>query len=311
MVGDLYAPGDPRVDVAFTIFYMGINVGALIAPLICSTFGEDPAWGWRYGYAAAGCGMLISVAIQATLAERFIGDIGTVPAATRSAIAHGGNDGPLTREERDRLRVVFMLFVFIVLFWSAFEQAGGLMNLYAAEKTERVVGDFEIPAGWFQSLNPLFVILRALPFSWLWSRLGAQGRNPATPRKMVLGLILTGLGFVALVGAVFDQADGGKASLWWLVLAYMLHTAGELCISPVGLAMITRLAPLRLASLMMGVWFLINFVANWLAGIIGSYAESLGELTIFGGLAVVLFVFAVLLWLISPLLVRWMHGAER
>jgi POT family proton-dependent oligopeptide transporter len=136
------------------------------------------------------------------------------------------------------------------------------------------------------------------------------GRNPATPRKMVLGLVLTGIGFLAMVGAVYEHAATGKASMMWLVVAYFFHTTGELCISPVGLSMVTKLAPLRLASLMMGVWFLINFVANWLAGIIGSYAESLGELAIFGGLAATLFVFAVVLWLLSGTLVRWMHGAE-
>src|SRR5512139_3770363 len=127
---------------------------------------------------------------------------------------------------------------------------------------------------------------------------------------MVFGLVLTGIGFLWMVGAVYDQAAHGKASMSWLVLAYLFHTMGELCISPVGLSMITRLAPLRLASLMMGVWFLINFFANWLAGVIGSFAESLGELAIFGGLAGALFVFALLLWLLSGTLVRWMHGAE-
>jgi len=197
-----------------------------------------------------------------------------------------------------------------VLFWAAFEQAGGLMNIYAQEKTDRMIGNFEVPAGWFQSLNPLFIVLLAPLFSAAWSRLGKSGRNPATPRKMVLGLVLTGIGFLAMVAAALESAGGGKAAMSWLVIAYFFHTTGELCISPVGLSMVTKLAPLRLASLMMGVWFLINFVANWLAGIIGSYAEHFGELSIFGGLAGTLFVFAVVLWLLSGTLVRWMHGAE-
>jgi POT family proton-dependent oligopeptide transporter len=173
-----------------------------------------------------------------------------------------------------------------------------------------MVGSFEVPAGWFQSLNPLFIVLLAPIFSAMWGRLGKSGRNPATPRKMVLGLVLTGIGFLAMVAAVYEHAATGKASMWWLVIAYFFHTTGELCISPVGLSMVTKLAPLRLASLMMGVWFLINFFANWIAGIIGSFAESLGELAIFGGLAATLFIFAVVLWLLSGLLVRWMHGAE-
>jgi POT family proton-dependent oligopeptide transporter len=310
MVGDLYAEGDARRDGAFTIFYMGINAGAFLAPLICSTLGENPALGWRYGYFAAGVGMVLSVIIQLAFARRFLGEVGTVPAAKRSLAASGGKHAPLTAEETDRLRVIFMLFVFVVLFWAAFEQAGGLMNIYAQEKTDRMIGAFEVPAGWFQSLNPLFIVLLAPIFSSMWGRLGAVGRNPATPRKMVFGLVLTGIGFLAMVAAVYEHAATGKASMMWLVIAYFFHTMGELCISPVGLSMVTKLAPLRLASLMMGVWFLINFVANWLAGIIGSYAESLGELAIFGGLAGTLFLFAVILWMLSGMLVRWMHGAE-
>ncbi len=310
MVGDLYPEGDARRDGAFTIFYMGINAGAFLAPLICSTLGEDPTYGWRAGYFAAGVGMVLSVIIQLALANRYLGDVGVKPAAARALANSGGKKEPLTPEETDRLRVIFMLFVFVVLFWAAFEQAGGLMNIYANEKTDRFVGGFEVPAGWFQSLNPLFIVLLAPLFSLAWGRLGDVGKSPSTPRKMVLGLVLTGIGFLAMVGAVYDQAASGKASMWWLVLAYFFHTTGELCISPVGLSMVTKLAPLRLASLMMGVWFLINFVANWLAGIIGSYAESLGELSIFAGLAITLFVFAAILWMLSGTLVRWMHGAE-
>jgi POT family proton-dependent oligopeptide transporter len=310
MVGDLYPEGDARRDGAFTIFYMGINAGAFLAPLVCSTFGENPVYGWRAGYFAAGVGMVLSVIIQLLFAKRYLDVIGTVPAAQRSLAQSGGKHEPLTSDEVDRLRVIFMLFVFVVLFWAAFEQAGGLMNIYANDKTDRMVGAFEVPAGWFQSLNPLFIVLLAPIFSAIWSRLGSAGKNPATPRKMVLGLVLTGIGFLAMVAAALESANGAKASMMWLFIAYFFHTTGELCISPVGLSMVTKLAPLRLASLMMGVWFLINFVANWLAGIIGSFAESLGELSIFGGLAITLFVFAVVLWMLSGTLVRWMHGAE-
>ena len=310
MVGDLYEEGDARRDGAFTIFYMGINAGAFLAPLVCSTLGEDPTWGWKAGYAAAGVGMILSVIIQLAFSNRYLADIGKVPAAHRALALSGGRKEPLTPDEVDRLRVIFMLFVFVVLFWAAFEQAGGLMNLYASEKTDRMIGAFEVPAGWFQSLNPLFIVTLAPIFSAVWGRLGAMGRNPATPRKMVLGLVLTGIGFLFMVFAALESEGGAKASMMWLVLAYLFHTMGELCISPVGLSMVTKLAPLRLASLMMGVWFMINFVANWLAGIIGSYAETLGELAIFGGLAITLFVFAVVLWTISGMLVRWMHGAE-
>ncbi|HLY58518.1 MAG TPA: peptide MFS transporter [Stellaceae bacterium] len=311
MVGDLYREGDARRDGAFTIFYMGINAGAFLAPLVCSTLGESAAWGWRFGYFAAGSGMLLSVVIQLLLAQRFLGDIGVQPSARRALAASGGKHEPLTREEWDRLRVIFVLFVFIVLFWASFEQAGGLMNLYASEKTDRyLTATYEMPAGYFQAANPMFIIILGPIFAAVWSRLGAVGRNPPTPIKMILGLVFTAIGFVFMVGAVFDQEAHGKASMVWLVLAYLLHTMGELCISPVGLSMVTKLSPPRLASVMMGVWFLINFFANLLQGYIGAQAGRFGELTIFSGIAVVLAVFAAILWTISGKLVTWMHGAE-
>ena len=310
MVGDFYEEGDSRRDGAFTIFYMGINVGGFLAPLVCSTFGEDPTYGWSYGYAAAGVGMVLSVVIQLVFAERFLGDIGKEPGAKRALASAGGAHQPLTKIERDRLRVVFMLFAFVVLFWAAFEQAGGLMNLYAEQNTDRMVGSFEIPAGWFQSLNGLFIVLLAPLFTWMWSTLGNRGKNPATPTKMIFGLVLTGIGFVFMVGAALQLGAEGKSAMSWLVFAYLFHTMGELCISPVGLSMITKLAPMRLASLMMGVWFLVNFVANYLAGLIGSFASQLGELSIFASLAVSLGVFSVLLWMVSGKLVDWMHGAD-
>lgn len=311
MVGELYAPGDARRDGAFTIFYMGINLGAFIAPFICSTLGESASFGWKYGYMAAGCGMTLSAVIQIVLSRRFLGDLGMQPSAARSKAQSGGQHKPLTSNERDRLKVIFMLFVFVMLFWAAFEQAGGLMNLYASEKTDRMLGSFEVPAGWFQSVNAFFIVVLAPVFAMFWVFLSKNGKGGMpTPIKMVSGLLLTGLGFVCMIAAVFDQQAHGKANMIWLILAYLFHTMGELCISPVGLSMVTKLAPLRLASLMMGVWFLINFCANILAGYIGVYAEKAGELTVFVGLAAVLGLFALVLWMLSGKLVDWMHGAE-
>jgi POT family proton-dependent oligopeptide transporter len=311
MVGELYREGDPRRDGGFTIFYMGINAGAFLAPFVCSTFGESAAYGWRYGYFAAGCGMMLSVVIQLLFARRFLGEVGLRPSAKRSLAASGGAHAKLTKIERDRLRVIFMLFVFVVLFWASFEQAGGLMNLYAEQKTNRfITATYEIPAGYFQSVNSLFIIMLAPVFAGIWNRMARVGRNPATPTKMVFGLLLTALGFVFMVGAVFDQRAHGKASMLWLIMAYLFQTMGELCISPVGLSVVTKLAPLRLASVMMGVWFLINFVANWIAGQVGALAESLGDLSIFGGITVVLVVFSMILWMVSGRLIQWMHGAE-
>jgi POT family proton-dependent oligopeptide transporter len=333
MVGDLYPQGDARRDGAFVIFYMGINTGAFLAPLVCSTLGEDPAYGWRVGFFAAGIGMLLSVIIQLAFAQRYIGDVGREPSARRSLRLAGGEKKPLTKVEKDRLRVIFVIFTFVVIFWATFEQAGGLMNLFAEKYARREVGSFLVPTGWFQSLNPLFIVLLGIPFSMLWSRLGAAGRNPPTPVKMYLGLAQVALGFVCLVIAVFEMQRTGdvKSSMIWLVLAYFFHTTGELCISPVGLSMITKLAPLRLASLMMGVWFLVNLFGNTLAGYIGAFTENMGEyawmvalaadfgvreehaglLGVFGGLAAVLILFSIILWAISGRVVLWMHGAEK
>ncbi len=332
MVGDLYPQNDARRDGAFVVFYMGINSGAFLAPLVCSTLGEDPAYGWRVGFLAAGIGMLLSVIIQLAFAQRYIGNVGREPAAKRSLRMSGGEKKPLTQVERERLRVIFVIFTFVVIFWATFEQAGGLMNLFADKYARREVGDFLVPTGWFQSLNPLFIVLLGVPFSMLWTRLGTQGKNPPTPVKMYLGLAQVALGFVCLVIAVFEMQRSGdmKSSMIWLVLAYFFHTTGELCISPVGLSMVTKLAPLRLGSLMMGVWFLVNFVGNTLAGYIGAFTENMGEyawmaglasdfgvrqehaglLGVFGGLAVVLLLFSVILWAISGRIVGWMHGAE-
>jgi POT family proton-dependent oligopeptide transporter len=332
MVGDLYQQGDARRDGAFTIFYMGINVGAFIAPLVCSTLGEDPAYGWRVGFFAAGIGMLLSVIIQLAFAQRYIGDIGREPAAARSLKLAGGTKHPLTSDERDRLRVIFVIFIFVVMFWAAFEQAGGLLNLFADKYTDRELGSFTVPTGWFQSLNPLFIVLLAPFFSMLWSRLGESGRNPKTPVKMCIGLMQVALGFMFLVVAVFEMQRTAdmKSGMIWLVLGYFFHTAGELCISPIGLSVVTKLAPLRLGSLMMGVWFMINFVANTLAGYIGAFSEHLDEypwmvslatdvgvraehaglLGVFGGLALALIGFSLLLWAISGRIIHWMHGVE-
>ena len=187
MVGDLYPQGDARRDGAFVIFYMGINIGAFLAPLVCSTLGEDPAYGWRVGFLCAGIGMLLSVFIQLAFAQRYIGDVGRVPAAQRSLKMAGGEKKPLTQVERDRLRVIFVIFTFVVIFWATFEQAGGLMNLFAEKYVQREVGGFLVPTGWFQSVNSLFIILLGIPFSMLWSRLGASGRNPTVSRQDVPG----------------------------------------------------------------------------------------------------------------------------
>lgn len=332
MVGELYSKGDARRDAAFSIFYMGINIGAFFAPLITSTLGEDPNYGWRWGYFSAGVGMLISVAIQLFLAQRYLGDIGRVPNAKVERANAGGVKQPLTRDEVDRLKVVFSMFIFITIFWTAFEQAGGLLNLFAQDHTDRMIGAFEIPAGWFQSANALYIVLFAPVFAWLWVKLGKMNLNPSAPIKVAAGMVLTAIGFGFLILGVFEmQSDvAHKSAVIWLMLGYLFHTLGELCISPVGLSLMTKLAPLRLMSFIMGVWFLMPACAYFFAGYIGAFTEYAGEYAfvvdaaakfgvahehaglffVFAAIAAVLVSFAVVMWAVSHKLIVWMHGAE-
>jgi POT family proton-dependent oligopeptide transporter len=318
MVGDLYKDGDHRRDGAYTIFYMGINLGAAFAPLIVGTIAEKFAW--QYGFVVAGFGMLISVAMQLTLSNKYLGDIGVVPAAKRedAKIHHDDNDNskaPLTKEEFDRIKVIFIMGVFTIVFWAGFEQAGGLMNIYAKEYTDRDVMGFEVPATWFQSVNAIFIVIFAPIIAAIWIKMGAN--EPNSPLKFALGLIFLAVGFVFMIGATLQQ--GGditvKTSMMWLIMAYLFHTLGELCLSPIGLSMVTKLAPIRLASLMMGIWFGFTALANKVASIVGQFigegAEQVNNaLSIFAGIAITAVISAIIMYFMSDLLVRWMHGAE-
>ncbi|HEX9181381.1 MAG TPA: peptide MFS transporter, partial [Burkholderiales bacterium] len=283
MVGQLYGPDDPRRDSAFTLFYMGINLGGLLGSLICGYLGQSRGYGWSWGFAAAGVGMVAGLGIYLLGRRRLLGEVGLRPAHAM-ALAAGG-DGALGRDERERIGAIFILALFVVFFWMAFEQAGSSMTVFAERNTDRAApewiaslsGDALLPAAWFQALNPAFILLLAPLFSVLWQRLDAGRRAPSAPAKMALGLLLLGAGFAVLtVGA--RLADAGHAvSPWWLIFAYLLHTLGELCLSPVGLAMVTRLAPLRFASLLMGTWFLANFAANLLGGYAAGALERVGR----------------------------------
>ncbi|SHO57967.1 peptide MFS transporter [Vibrio quintilis] len=310
MVGDLYEEGDHRRDGAFTIFYMGINLGALIAGVISGSVTDS--FGWKAGFVAAGTGMVISIIIQIVFAKSLLGDIGLVPAATRDMHSkHAATKQPLSKKEIDRLKVILIMGLFVVVFWAGFEQAGGLMNIYTQNYTDRMLGDFEIPAAWFQSLNPFFIITLAPVLAALWIKLGK--REPNSPVKFAFGLFFLAIGFLCMVGAALEQGGDTavKTSMLWLVGAFFFHTIGELCLSPIGLSMVTKLAPLRLASLMMGVWFGFNAIANYVAGLIGAHVGELGALAIFGGIAVTATISGLILLLFSSQLIQWMHGAEQ
>ncbi|TFH91943.1 peptide MFS transporter [Vibrio ouci] len=309
MVGDLYQEGDNRRDGAFTIFYMGINLGALLAGVVSGSVTNS--FGWKAGFIAAGVGMLVSLVMQMTLAQSWLGDIGREPAAKRDlAIKKSSKKEPLTKEEFDRIKVILVMSLFTIVFWAGFEQAGGLMNIYTQQYTDRMIGGFEVPAAWFQSLNPFFIITLAPVLAVLWVKLGK--REPNSPVKFAMAMFFLALGFLCMVGAVMEQGGDTavKTSMLWLVGAFFFHTLGELCLSPIGLSLVTKLAPLRLASLMMGAWFGCNAIANYVAGYVGSHVGELGAMAIFSGIAVTATVSGVILLLFSNTLVRWMHGAE-
>jgi POT family proton-dependent oligopeptide transporter len=312
IVGGLYKQGDPRRDGAFTIFYMGVNIGAFLAPLVCGYLAAS--WGWHYGFAAAGVGMAIGQVVFAiAIRKNVLGDVGKKPVKNAEATDAEGKAvkaGPLNKQEIDRIIVIFVLALFVIFFWTGFEQAGGYMNLFTNEYTDRDLLGWTVPAAWFQSLNPLFIILLAPVMSSLWITLGRKGKDPSTPVKMAWGLILLAVGFLFMVGAAIQQGDAitASSSMFWLVMAYFFHTVGELCLSPIGLSMVTKLAPARLVAFFMGVWFLANAAANKLAGVIGAMVVDFGPMALFAGIAVTVAVFGLILWMISPRLKQMMHG---
>jgi proton-dependent oligopeptide transporter, POT family len=324
LVGRLYAQGDARRDAAFTIFYMGINLGAFLAPLVCGYLAEDLfatkaadgtvlKYAFQYGFLAAGIGMFLGQVLFNLLAKKYLGDIGMKPVTSAKAGEAKAVVEPLTKEERDRIAVIFIVSIFVIVFWAGFEQAGSSMTLYTDTFINRKVGSFLIPTSWFQSVNAFFILVFGLVATLLWTRLGKIGKDPAIPVKMGLGLILLGFGFFLMVGAVLERGLGVidpeiKANISWLLGAYLLHTWGELCLSPIGLSMVTKLAPERLTSMMMGVWFLAPFVAQIAGGYIAAYVEELGAYTIFMSIAITVIVAGLILLLISKKLTAMMHG---
>ncbi|MCP3130323.1 peptide MFS transporter [Shewanella sp. KJ2020] len=322
MVGDLYEEGDHRRDGAFTIFYMGINVGAFLSGIIVGSVVAAYDGNFQAGFICAGIGMILSLIIQLVFAQKLLGNIGRVPAARleREKAAEKGEvrKEPLTKVERDRIKVIMVMGLFTIIFWAGFEQAGGLMNLFTNNFTDRMIGDWEVPTTWFQSLNAMFIVIFAPVVASIWVRLGKN--EPNSPVKFALGLVLLAVGFLFMIGAVVEMGGdaSAKSSMWWLVGAYFFHTMGELCLSPIGLSMVTKLAPLRIASLMMGAWFLFVAAANKIGGVVGSFIGHGGEveeqlanaMAIFSGIAITAALSGVILYFMADKLVDWMHGAE-
>ena len=368
VVGALYSRDDPRRDSGFTLFYMGINIGAFSSSLLCGWLGQT--YGWKYGFGLAGIGMLAGLFIFLKGQQHLLGkaeppagaDLTTpifVGLSREQLIYLGGFGGVLAiwqlvqhqalvgqalsgfaglmlllviayaflkcePMERHRLFVAATLILFSVLFWALFEQAGSSLNLFADRSVDRVLFGYELPASVFQSFNAFFIFLLAPVFSILWTRLAARGREPSTPVKFALALFQVGLGFLVLVFGAKLASSGQGVGMIWLVLIYLLHTTGELCLSPVGLSMITKLSVPRIVGMMMGVWFLASAGANFIASKIAQLTSSEtldGEvldptialartLEVYSNVGWFAMAIAVFLLLISPLLRRGMHGVH-
>ena len=320
LVGSLYPEGSQKRDAGFTIFYMGINIGAFLGPFVCGTLGEKV--NWHYGFGAAAVGMFLGL-VQFKLSESRLGHAGNKPAlplggaerlivvssivllVVLGALAFSGvlpiNPvrvaegtttfivaiavlyfagvfllGNLSTDEKKRVSVIIVLFIASALFWAGFEQAGSSFNLFAERYTDRIIDrlDFEIPTTWFQSLGPLFIIALAPVMAWLWIQLARRHLDPSVPAKFGAGLILLALGFVVMAAASKRVAAGNEVWPTWLIATYLIHTIGELCLSPVGLSSVTKLSPPRFVGQMMGTWFLASSLGNLIAGLLAGRFSS-------------------------------------
>jgi POT family proton-dependent oligopeptide transporter len=307
MVGGLYAQGDVRRDDGFIIFYIGINVGAFLSSLIVGYVGET--YGWHYGFGLAGIGMTLGL-IQYLFGQKYLSQVGDFIGDNKSDQGEDVLKKPLTSIEKDRLVVLFLSFILVIVFWGAFEQAGGLMNIYASEKTDRLFMGWLVPASWFQSLNAMFIIFLGTSVATYWAKRKLKNQLSSSLFKMIIGLIIMGTGFFFMSAAATQYESQGSSAMYWLVLAYLFHTIGELCISPVALSFITKLAPLKYASLTMGVYFAMTGFGNKLAGMLGEASQSMGEFTIFTGIAIFCVVFGCLVLLFRTKLEKLTHGAE-
>ena len=393
MVGDLYPRGDNRKDAAFTIFYMGINVGAFIAPIICGTLGEG-SWNnlspFKWGFFCAGLSMIVSLIIFVAFKKKYLVSpegyqLGLAPSESEllkvrkaeeqaeakiaevevrknspvrlwasviglvalfflftavpdgfsgltandyiSAVVYSFSivlpifiitDRSLTTREKKHIGVIYVMAVFVIFFWSAFEQAGSSLTIFADKNVDRMLGSFEFKTTWFQSVNPVVVVCFAPIMAALWSFLGRYGKEPSSLAKQALGLALLSIGYIVIAYATAGISDGAKISMFWLLALYFIHTLGELSLSPIGMSMVNQLSPARFATLLMGVWFTSNAASNILAGNLAALLPTGGEPKSFLGFEVaslndffILFavmsgVAAIILFALCPLLKKMM-----
>ncbi len=317
LVGELYEKNDVRKDSAFTIFYMGINLGALFSPLIAGLIYQEwfhgfshgvEHFGFRYAFLASSIGMILGQVSFNVLGPKLLGNAGLKPAVDQAREKDEKNVSlekksvPLTPKEKRHTIGILVLAVFVIFFWAGYEQAGSSFTLYTKSFLDRDLGGFTVPVSWFQSLNPLFILILAPVISMIWIKLSKSKRGDfSVPTKMSFGLILLGIGFLVLLPAVMQTGSDEhhivmKANMAFMVITYLFHTVGELCLSPVGLSLVSKFSPIKIASLLMGTWFLSNAAANMIAGKIAAMTQSLGyfELYLYIGIGAVVLGFVLL-----------------
>ncbi|HZN01287.1 MAG TPA: peptide MFS transporter [Pyrinomonadaceae bacterium] len=319
MVGGLYRENDPRRDSGFSIFYMGINIGAVLAPLVCGYLaqsdsfkrtlvsnGFDPAKSWHWGFGAAGVGMILGLIIF-LLFGKWLANVGNrIRKKVVDTVSQAAANQPLTASDWKRIAAIFIFFVFTMLFWAAYEQKGASLNLFAKELVRTEIFGRSFPSSYLQSCTPLFVIMLAPIFSYLWVSL--KDRQPSSPVKFTLGLLFIGVAYLLMIPASMLTAYG-RISPLWLVGLYFLEVCGEMCLSPVGLSTVTKLAPAKLVGIMMGVWFLAASFGSKLAGYLSGFfvANNSWQLTkLYGGIAIGLLIATVILALLTPSIKRLM-----
>jgi POT family proton-dependent oligopeptide transporter len=322
LVGMLYGENDPRRDVGYSLYYMGINIGALIAPLILGFMAQDPVFvvalgkvglasanGWRVAFAFAGIAMVLGL-VQYVLRQGVLGDIGLKPGAAVAREKSAAPVAPLTADERGRMWVVGIIVIFILTFFFVFEQAGTTLNLFADEHTRMSILGFTIRSSWLQSVNSIWLLILAPLFSLMWLKLGS--REPSSPVKFTAGLFFVGLGMLLLVppSLEFTRDASVKVAPYWLIGTYFLQTIGELSLSPVGLSTVSKLAPARYSGVMMGVFFFAIGAGNMLAGFAGGFSDRLAPATLFGGLFGITTVMALVLIALTPTIKRMMAGVK-
>jgi POT family proton-dependent oligopeptide transporter len=307
MVGGLYKKGDVRRDQGFTIFYIGINIGAFLAGIIVGYVGE--VIGWHYGFGLAGILMVLGL-IQFLAGQKYLVHVGNYLGSSENEDDRENYKRPLTKIEKDRIVVLLISFLLIIAFFAAFEQAGGLMNIYAREKTNRILLGWEIPASWFQSLNSFFIITLGVAIASYWANRKLKGKEASSLFKMIVGLSITGIGFLFMSAAATEYDSTGSSMMIWLVLAYLFHTVGELCLSPVSLSFVTKLAPAKYASIMMGIYFATTGLGNKAAGLLGESSSIFGEFKVFTGIAIFCITFSFLVFLFLKKLKSLTHGVE-